>query len=98
MSPLTPDELREPYSAKTCKNCGTEFDEGVFKRCFHHSHVTGKYLYGSCARCNFLLKYKQTVRKSKKKAASYEVPVFFHNLTNNDAHLILKTRAKNIKK
>ena len=42
MSPLTPDELREHYSAKTCKNCDTEFDEGVFKRCFHHSHVTGK--------------------------------------------------------
>ena len=36
MAPLTPEEQREHNSAKTCKNCGTEFDDKVFKRIFHH--------------------------------------------------------------
>ena len=98
MKPLTPDEQREHNSAKTCKNCGTDFHDGVFKRVYHHSHVTSRYLFACCSRCNLLLKYKQSIRKSKNKAASYEVPVFFHNLTNYDSHLILKHVRKTIKK
>ena len=98
MKPLTPEEQKEHNSAKTCKNCEVKFDDGVFKRVYHHSHVSGHYLYACCSRCNLLLKYKQTIGKSKNKAASYEVPVFFHNLTNYDSHLILKHAQKTSKK
>ena len=98
MKPLTPEELKEHNSAKTRKNCGVKFDEGVFKRVFHHEHTFGRYLFACCSRCNLLLKYKQTVRKTKNKEASFEVPVFFHNLTNYDSHLILKHVQKTSKK
>ena len=76
MIPLTPEDLQEHNSAKTCRNCGIGFDDNVFKRIYHHYHVNGKYLFACCSRCNLLLKYKQTIRKSKNSAASYEVLFF----------------------
>ena len=90
MKRLTPEQLRECAAVKTCRNCDVKFDNGIHKRVFHHSHVSGDFLYMCCGRCNLLLKYKQTVRKSKKTPASFEVPVFFHNLTGFDGHFILK--------
>ena len=79
MKPLTSEELKEHNSARTCKNCGVTFDDGVFKRVFHHELYSGRYLFACCSRCNLLLQYRQSIRKSKNKAASYEVPVFFYN-------------------
>ena len=65
MKPLTPKELNEHNSTRTCKNCGVEFDDGVFKRVFHHEHYSGRYLFVCCSRCNLFLKYRQSIRKSK---------------------------------
>ena len=79
MKRLTPEQLRECAALKTCRNCDVKFDNGIHKRCFHHSHVTGEFWYMCCGRCKLLLRYKQTVRKSKKTLPSFEVPVFFHN-------------------
>ena len=90
MKRLTPEQLRECAAVKTCRNCDVQFDNGMHKRCYHHSHVSGEFLYICCGRCNLLLKYKQTVRKTKKTLPSFEVPVFFHNLTGFDGHFILK--------
>ena len=90
MKRLSPDQLLECAAVKSCRNCDVKFDNGVHKRCFHHCHVSGEFLYMCCGRCNLLLKYKQTVRKTKKTLPSFEVPVFFHNLTGFDGHFILK--------
>ena len=87
---LSPEQLRECALVKTCRNCDVKFYNGIQKRVFHHSHVSGDFLYMCCGRCNLLLKYKQSIRKSKKTPASFEVPVFFHNLTGFDGHFILK--------
>ena len=90
MTPLTPEQLREYETAKRCKNCDVEFDKGAHKRCTHHCHVTSKFLFPCCGKCNLLLKYKQTKRRSKNTPPSFEVPVFFHNLTGFDSHVILQ--------
>ena len=94
MTPLSLVEQKEYTCAKTCKNCGTEFDDDLFSKCHHHLHTTGQYLFAACNRCNLLLKYKQTSRKSENKPASYEIPIVFHNLSNYDLHLILKHMPK----
>ena len=90
MKRLSPEQLLECAAVKSCRNCDVRFDNGIHKRCFHHCHVSGEFLYMCCGRCNLLLKYKQTVRKTKKTLPSFEVPVFFHNLTGFDGHFILK--------
>ena len=94
MIPLTVVEQGEYESAKTCKNCGTEFDDGAFSKVYHHLHSNGQYLFPACNRCNLSLKYKQSSRKSKNKPASFEIPVVFHNLSNYDPHLILQHMPK----
>ena len=36
------------------------------------------------------MKYKQATRPKKNKPATYEIPIFFHNLRGYDSHLLLK--------
>ena len=94
MNPLTLAEQKEYAEAKTCKNCGTEFDDGMFLKVHHHLHTLGNYLFACCNRCNLLLKYKQSTRAKKNKPAEFEIPVVFHNLSNYDLHLILQHMPK----
>ena len=94
MTPLTFVEQKEYADAKTCKNCGTEFDDGMFLKVNHHLHTTGQYLFACCNRCNLLSKYKQSSRKSKNNPAEFEIPVVFHNMSNYDLHLILQHMPK----
>ena len=67
MKRLSPEQLRECAAVKTCRNCDVKFDNGIHKRVFHHCHVFGDFLFMCCERCNLLLRYKQSVRNSKKK-------------------------------
>ena len=62
MKRLTPEQLRECAAVKTCRNCDVKFDNGVHKRCFHHCHVSGEFLYMCCGRCNLLL--NQSINQS----------------------------------
>ena len=36
------------------------------------------------------MKYKQTIRPKKNKPATYEIPIYFHNLRGYDSHLFLE--------
>ena len=56
----------------------------------HHQHLDGQYIGPACTRCNLQMKYKQATRPKKNKPATYEIPIFFHNLKGFDSHLILE--------
>ena len=75
---MTAENWRDYKTATNCFICGKKFVEGD-KKVRDHCHFTGKYR--GCAHddCNlqFSLPY-------------YKIPVFFHNLKNYDAHLIIE--------
>ena len=64
-------------NATNCFICGNKFEEGK-KKCWDHCHFTGKYRGCAHEACNlrFSMRY-------------CKIPVFFHNLKNYDAHLII---------
>ena len=94
MEELTLEQKREYRIAKKCFNCDVEFspdqDDKNYARNRHHNHLDGKYIGPTCTRCNLLIKYKQATRPKKNKPATYEIPIFFHNLRGYDSHLLLE--------
>ena len=94
MKDLTPEQIRDYRNAKTCFNCGVEFssdqDDENYAKNMHHQHLDGQYIGPACTRCNLQMKYKQATRPKKNKPATYEIPIFFHNLRGFDSHLILE--------
>jgi len=48
-------------AAKHCHNCNVEFTQtGQFKKCRHHDHISGCFLFPACNRCNLQLKMTAT--------------------------------------
>ena len=94
MKELTPEENRDYRNAKKCYICDEEFsadqdDENRAKN-RDHNHLDGLYIGPACARCNLSRKYKQATRPKKNKPATYEIPIFFHNLRGYDSHILLE--------
>ena len=94
MKELTPEQKRDYRNATKCFNCDVEFsadqDDENYARNHHHDHLDGKYIGPACVRCNLAMKYKQSTRAKKNKPATYEIPIFFHNLRGYDSHLLLE--------
>ena len=82
---ITAEEEQQFINATSCYICGDCFDEnGKGHKVRDHCHYTGKYR--GCAHnvCNIKFNYD-----------NFKIPVFFHNLKNYDAHLII-ANAKNL--
>ena len=77
------DDWSRHRSAVTCQNCHTHFTHQNHK-VRHHCHVTGQYLFPACNNCNLQLKPQKCTDKK------YFLPIIFHNLTNFDAHFVIK--------
>ena len=99
MIPLTPREKKDYDDAEVCNNCEEHFENYKNR---HHCHVTGRYLFPSCTRCNLQMKFaiaskEYTGRKKvegKEKdfetgRRRYYLPVIIHNGKNYDNHLII---------
>ena len=85
MLPLTPDELTEFDSPHViCHICKIHIKESEIK-CKDHDHLTGCYRGPSHQSCN--LNYQ--IKPDK-----IQIPCFFHNLKNYDAHLIISAAKK----
>ena len=65
---------------QNCFACGCEFVKYHPKRkkCFDHDHYTGKYRSAMCNSCNKVCKNERMF------------PVFFHNFSGYDSHLLLR--------
>ena len=83
LSDMTDDDRRRHRAATTCVNCNGPFTHHNYK-VRHHCHVTGQYLFPTCNNCNLQLK------PPKCKDNKYFLPIIFHNLTNYDAHYVIK--------
>lgn len=83
MIPLTKDQLREFNLAKVCHICSKPFLPND-KKVKDHCHLSGNYRGPAHNTCN--LKYKD----------KHTIPVIFHNLSNYDAHFIIKTLSTEI--
>ena len=94
MAPMTVEEKERYQYTKNCGNCGIEFDDGIHCRTAHHDHVSSRFIYAACSRCNLLLKHRQAIRKSKRGGGVYEIVVVLHNLSAYDLHLILENLPK----
>ena len=94
MEELTPKQIRKHKNAKTCFNCDKEYyydhEAEMFTRTAHHQHLDGQYIGPACSRCNLAMKFKLATRPKKNKPATYEIPIFFHNLRGYDSHLLLE--------
>ena len=82
MKPMTDVEKAAYGAATTCHICKYEFD-ATNPKTRHHDHVTGKYLFPACQKCNLALKPRRCVD-------GYVVPLIMHCLGNYDGHFILK--------
>ena len=71
---LTNEELEDYRSSTTCLYCGLEVEK---KKVIDHDHFTGDYRGAAHSSCNLL------ATKPK------HVPVYFHNLSKYDLHLIV---------
>ena len=67
-----------PSPAKTVRNLSPT------KIIRHHCHITGQYLFPACNNCNLQLKPQKCTDNK------YFLPIIFHNLTNFDAHFVIK--------
>ena len=77
MDELTYEQKIEFRNATNCSICGKKFqpdDEKVRDHC----HFTGKYRGAAHVKCNLDFSFK-----------FFKIPIFFHNLKNYDAHLII---------
>lgn len=66
-----------------CHICGVKFHEDE-RRVRDHSHITGEFRGAAHPKCN--LEYQE----------AFHIPVVFHNLSNYDAHFIIKALAVKI--
>ena len=86
---ITDEEQIEFDNSTQCYICNKEIKENDKKGCKvrDHDHLTGKYR--GCAHnvCNLKYNYKD-----------FKIPIFFHNLKNYDAHLIISNAHKFEKK
>ena len=96
MRPMTSDEHKLHEAATECVNCGGPFSDRNLK-VRHHDHVSGKYLFPACQKCNLQLKPRKAGKKRKYCSdgkQNYEenffLEILFHNLKNYDAHFVLK--------
>ena len=78
------DEIKH-LEAKKCFLCNGAFDNRVEakKKVADHCHFTGLYRGAAHMKCNIDYCFKK-----------YHIPVFFHNLKNYDAHLIISNLEK----
>ena len=85
---ITPEEHQSFQQSKVCLLCERKLDGEDNVR--DHDHLTGKYRGAAHNKCNL---------NCKKKSSSF-VPIFFHNFSGYDCHLIfeeLLTSAYNLK-
>ena len=74
---ITAEQEIEFKKSTRCSICNKQFDKGDTK-VRDHCHFTGKYRGAAHEKCNLDYCFKH-----------FKVPVFFHNLKNYDAHLII---------
>ena len=101
--PLTEKQAAEYARAVSCSNCGDAFSKDNHKT-HHHCHISGKYLFPACNRCNLNLKPVTCTSKLSRKRnftstdewaeeqyrQNFFLPVLFHNLKSYDAHFVIK--------
>ena len=75
---MTQEDIKNFSEATHCEECGKMFDETTFK-CRDHHHLSGKYRGALCNFCNL-----------QKKSLRF-IPLYCHNLTGFDSHLILRS-------
>jgi len=64
MLPMTDGERALYDAAKHCHNCGVEFTQTrQLRKCRHHDHISGRFLFTTCNRCNLQLKMTATRRR-----------------------------------
>ena len=85
MNDLTDQEKKEHDEAKRCFICNGCFDNNKDgkKKVRDHCHFTGQYRGPAHLKCNLDFCFKD-----------FKIPVFFHNLKNYDAHLIISNLDK----
>ena len=85
MNDLTEQEQKEHDEAKRCFICNGCFDnkKDGKKKVRDHCHFTGQYRGPAHLKCNLDFCFKD-----------FKIPVFFHNLKNYDAHLIISNLDK----
>ena len=74
---ITPEEEESFQQSKVCWLCENPLGEDTVR---DHDHLTGKYRGAAHNKCNL---------NCKKKSSSF-VPIFFHNFSGYDCHLIFK--------
>ena len=77
MDELTSAQKIEFKLASNCSICGKKFQEDDTK-VKDHCHFTGKYRGAAHVKCNLDYSFRY-----------FKIPIFFHNLKNYDAHLII---------
>ena len=77
MEKLTEEQQLQFKNATRCSICNKKFQEDD-ERVRDHCHFTGKYR--ACAHNKCILDYSWRY---------FKIPIFFHNIKNYDAHLII---------
>ena len=77
MDDLTNEQKLEFRLASNCSICGKKFEPDD-EKVRDHCHFTGKYRGAAHVKCNLDYSFRY-----------FNIPIFFHNLKNYDAHLII---------
>ena len=77
MDDLTNEQKLEFRLASNCSICGKKFEPDD-EKVRDHCHFTGKYRGAAHVKCNLDYSFRY-----------FKIPIFFHNLKNYDAHLII---------
>ena len=73
MLPMTDEERALYDAAKHCHNCGAEFTRtNQQKKCRHHDHISGRFLFPACNSCNLQLKMTATTRRRQDDNDDYD--------------------------
>jgi hypothetical protein len=85
---MTDKDIENHNRETNCGHCGVEFDSiPNSHKVRDHNHKTGEYRAALCNKCNLDYTY-----------ANASIPVFVHNLSGYDSHLILECYGKYQKK